>query len=221
MRFPQLSRFAVKEKYPLHRAHTETMPPFEVIQERLKSSKPGDSLKKILNLLLEFGAALIDHVLSKAGFHSNCKIGQGFNIEEDMPKLQSALQEGQQILDEAKKSVSKGYIIQKKELKVTSDGKEDFIYANVEFHPFLFEQVKHQIFKEFETFDLAVDEYFSSMEGQKLELKVLQQEREALKKLDNVRKDHDKRLVTLTKAQEEDKQKAELIARLYIKRINI
>lgn len=192
------------------------MPPIEEIQERLKNSKPGETVKKILNLLLEFGASLIDHVLSKAGFHPNCKIGQGFDVEVDMPKLESALQEAQEILDEAKKNVSKGYIIQKKESKVNPDGKEDFINANIEFHPLLFEQVKNQTYKEFESFDLAVDEYFSSMEGQKLDLKVLQQEREALKKLDNVRKDHDQRLVSLTKVQEEDKQKAELIARLYI-----
>lgn len=41
----------------------------------------------------------------------------------------------------------------------------------------------------------------------------LQQEREAMKKLENVRKDHNQRLVGLEKAQEEDKLKAELITR--------
>lgn len=206
-------RFAVKEKYPSDRAHTETMPQIEEIKKRLENAKPGEQLKKILNLLLEFGASLIDHVLLKAGFQHNCKIGQNFHIETDFTKLQLALEEGQRILDEAKTNVSKGYIIHKKESKVTPDGKEEFIYANVEFHPLLFEQIKSQTYKEFDTFDLAVDEYFSSMEGQKLELKVLQQERDALKKLDNVRKDHDQRLVSLTQVQEEDKQKAELIAR--------
>jgi hypothetical protein len=41
----------------------------------------------------------------------------------------------------------------------------------------------------------------------------LQQEREALQKLERVKKDHDKRLITLEKTQEVDKQKAELISR--------
>lgn len=41
----------------------------------------------------------------------------------------------------------------------------------------------------------------------------LQQEREAMKKLENVRKDHSQRLVGLEKAQETDKLKAELITR--------
>ncbi|XP_051159476.1 ribosome quality control complex subunit NEMF homolog [Leptopilina boulardi] len=205
-------RFAVREKYPLDRAHKETMPEFEEIKKRLQNAKQGEPLKKILNLLLEFGASLIDHVLLKAGF-INCKIGQNFHIENDLPKLHSALMEAELILNDGKKIISKGYIVQKKETKITADGNEEFIYANIEFHPYLFEQIKNQTCKEFDTFDNAVDEYFSSMEGQKLELKVLQQERDALKKLDNVRKDHDQRLISLTKTQDVDKQKAELIAR--------
>lgn len=51
------------------------------------------------------------------------------------------------------------------------------------------------------------------LEGQKLEMRALQQEREAMKKLENVRKDHDQRLLALEKTQELDKQKAELITR--------
>lgn len=207
-------RFAVREKYPLDRAHKETMPEFEEIKKRLQNAKQGEPLKKILNLLLEFGASLIDHVLLKAGF-LNCKIGQNFHIENDLPKLHSALIEAELILNDGKKIISKGYIVQKKETKITADGNEEFIYANIEFHPYLFEQIKNQTCKEFDTFDNAVDEYFSSMEGQKLELKVLQQERDALKKLDNVRKDHDQRLISLTKTQDVDKQKAELIARYF------
>lgn len=67
--------------------------------------------------------------------------------------------------------------------------------------------------KEFTTFNEAVDEFFSSLESQKLELRAVQQEREAMKKLENVRKDHDQRLEALEKTQNVDKQKAELITR--------
>jgi hypothetical protein len=55
-----------------------------------------------------------------------------------MPKLILAL-EDVNIMDHAKKNVLKGYIIQKKEIKPTENGEEDFIYANIEFHPLLFE----------------------------------------------------------------------------------
>lgn len=57
----------------------------------------------------------------------------------------------------------------------------------------------------------AVDEFFSSQESQKIDMKTLQQEREALKKLSNVKKDHTKRLEELNKVQDDDKKKAELI----------
>lgn len=206
-------RFAVKEKYPVDRAHQNTMPPMEEIQNHLQNAKAGENLKKLLNPLLEFGSAVIDHVLLKHGFTVSCKIGKDFNIAEHMSNLISALKCADEMMDFARKNVSKGYIIQKKESKLTPDGKEDSIYANIEFHPFLFEQHKDFPFKEFDSFDVAVDEYFSTMEGQKLDLKVLQQEREALKKLDNVKKDHNQRLISLEKTQEIDKQKAELISR--------
>lgn len=44
-------------------------------------------------------------------------------------------------------------------------------------------------------------------------ISALQQEREAIKKLENVQKDHSQRLMRLETAQEEDKLKAELITR--------
>ena len=47
----------------------------------------------------------------------------------------------------------------------------------------------------------AVDEFFSKIESQKLDTKALQQEKAVLKKLDNVKKDHEKRLGSLQKAQ--------------------
>lgn len=60
---------------------------------------------------------------------------------------------------------------------------------------------------------MAVDEFFSSLESQKIDMKAIHQEREAFKKLTNVKKDHDQRLQALEKTQELDKQKAELITR--------
>ncbi|XP_012286899.1 nuclear export mediator factor NEMF homolog [Orussus abietinus] len=206
-------RFAVKEKYPLNRARQCAIPSMEEIERAIKEAKTGDNLKKILNPRVEFGPAIIDHILLKVGLRAGCKIGKDFKIPEDMPKLTSALELATEIFDNARKNVSKGYIIQKKEIKPSTDGTEEYIFANVEFHSMLFEQIKDQPYKEFETFDLAVDEYFSTMEGQKLDLKALQQEREAVKKLENVRKDHSLRLIGLEESQELDKIKAELIMR--------
>lgn len=47
----------------------------------------------------------------------------------------------------------------------------------------------------------AVDEFFSKMESQKLDVKALQQEKHAMKKLENVKRDHEQRLEALHQAQ--------------------
>lgn len=46
-----------------------------------------------------------------------------------------------------------------------------------------------------------MDEFFSKMEGQKLDMKALQQEKQALKKLENFRQNHEQRLEALHQAQ--------------------
>lgn len=56
-----------------------------------------------------------------------------------------------------------------------------------------------------------MDEFYSSLESQKHDLKALQRERTALKKLENVRRDHDNRLEALRYEQNEDKRKALVI----------
>lgn len=107
-----------------------------------------------------------------------------------------------------------GVIIQKQELKPSQDDQEtEYFYHNIEYHPFLFHQHKDMPHKEFDSFDKSVDEFYSTLEGQKIDVKTMQQERDALKKLSNVKRDHEKRLDDLSKVQVEDKKRAELITR--------
>ncbi|KAL7296937.1 hypothetical protein TKK_0009377 [Trichogramma kaykai] len=206
-------RFAVKEKYPESRAHTKLIPTLEELRDIFKAAKSGETLKKVLNPHLEIGPSVLEHILVTSGLATNCKIGNDFDVTRDVEKFYESLLTTEKIFNDARSNVSKGYIVQKKQSKYTEDGKEEYLYVNVEFHPFLFEQFKDRPFKEFETFDKAVDEYFSNMEGQKLDVKALQQEREALKKLENVKKDHEKRLSSLSVTQEIDVMKAELITK--------
>lgn len=71
------------------------------------------------------------------------------------------------------KNIFQGYILQKKEQRDPSS--EDFLLTNQEFHPMVFLQMRGQPVKEFPTFDQAVDEFFSSQESQKIDLRALQQ----------------------------------------------
>ncbi|XP_068618878.1 ribosome quality control complex subunit NEMF homolog [Battus philenor] len=209
-------RFAVREKYPLSRAKTDySAPSEETLRDIFAKCKPGDNLKKVLNPNVEYGAAVIDHVLLENGLAGNLKVNkeQGFLVERDMKKLVAALKQAEQMLDNAKSEVAKGYIIQKKEERPAAEGESKFLLTNQEFHPMLFAQYKDQPYSEHDSFDRAVDEFFSALEGQKIDLKTVQMEREAMKKLQNVRKDHDKRVTDLKRVQLDDKKAAELISR--------
>lgn len=145
------------------------------------------------------------------------KSARYFDEAKDFDALVQALDEADAIMKdvEGKDGQPHGYIIQKAELKPpTEEGAEpeEFRY-NIEYHPYLFEQYREFKYKEFDRFDTAVDEFYSTLIGQKIDMKTFNQECEALKKLSNVKKDHEKRLEELNKVQVLNKQRAELITR--------
>lgn len=144
-------------------------------------------------------------------------IVQYFDESKHFNTLVQALDEADNIMKNAdrKEGEPRGFIIRKMATKPpTSEVAEaEEFYYNVEYHPMMYEQNRGRPFKELPTFDAAVDEYYSTMIGQKIDLKTYQQECEALKKLSNVKKDHEKRLEELGKAQVLNKQRAELITR--------
>ncbi|XP_017143812.1 nuclear export mediator factor NEMF homolog [Drosophila miranda] len=134
-----------------------------------------------------------------------------FDMVNDLPTLKMAVKKALNLIKDGNNGESKGYIIHVKEEKPIEDGKIEYFLRNIEFQPFLFAQFKDNEFSMFESFLEAVDEFYSTQESQMIDMKTLQQEREALKKLSNVKKDHAKRLEELTKVQDDDKKKAELI----------
>lgn len=138
--------------------------------------------------------------------------GRYFDENKDLRTLIDALNDADAFLKNV--SNSRGYIIQRAETKPAADGNEpeEFLY-NIEYHPYLFDQFSSFKHKEFETFDASVDEFYSTMIGQKIDMKTFNQECEALKKLSNVKRDHEKRLEDLSKQQHLNRQKAELITR--------
>lgn len=235
-------RFAVREKFPLTRARGDDGPPStNVIKERITQARPGDNLRGILNPMLPFGASLIDHCLAEHELHQvqiggeeaeeepsadgqkkkkkkNRNKGGGQNyrdfvMDQDFPVLMNAINDMYSIMQKAMQEPSPGFIVQKKEVKPTQDGTEEFYFTNVEFQPLLYRQFMKEPVREFPSFVQAVDEFYSNLESQKIDLKAFQQERDALKKISKVRQDHAQRLEDLAKVQQVDRQKAELITR--------
>lgn len=201
-------KFIVREKYPVDKARSaDESFHREDICSALKIAKDGDTIKKVIMPLIVFGPTLLEHVLVKNGFPKNCAINKSFKLETDIDRLFLCLEEAESLMKEIAKN-PEGYVIHKVE-KSNMDASE--IVTNVEFHPYLFHQFKDLRYTLHPSFDKAVDIFFSSMEGQKIDLKAFQKEKEALKKLENVKKDHEKRLVKLHDSQAEDIKKAQLI----------
>uniref|UniRef100_F6TDD6 Ribosome quality control complex subunit NEMF n=1 Tax=Ciona intestinalis TaxID=7719 RepID=F6TDD6_CIOIN len=200
-------KVAVHEPYPRNTARqVEPFISIEKLKEILQSAKNGSLVKRILNPHLPYGAACIEHAIINAGFSPDVKLGGEFQFERDCEKLHESLKSCEEMMQTAKSLQCKGYIVQKIETK--SDGE---LKTNVEFHPFVFNQHKHRNLQEFESFNKAVDEFFGSLESQKNDMKSLQRERAAMRKLENVRKDHESRLSGLRSEQESDEMKAALI----------
>lgn len=206
-------KFAVREHYPVDIAKArEPLLTMERLKEILENAQKGDQLKRVLNPHLPYGATLIEHCLLESGLSSNFKIDQ-LTGDTALEKVHSALKMAEEYMDSTLNFEGKGYIIQKKEKKPSLEPEKptEDILTYEEFHPFLFSQYVTCPYVEFDNFDKAVDEFYSKMEGQKIDLKALHQEKQALKKLENVRKDHEERLESLNVAQEIDKAKGELI----------
>lgn len=200
-------KFVVREKYPIEKLMSKTS--FynkEEVNSILNSAKEGESLKKILMPIVAFGPGLLDHVLLKNNFPKNSIINKHIKVPADIHRIFLCLEEADGIVQEIKKKCD-GYIIH----KVEKAGESQEVITNVEFHPYLFHQFSDSKYTLYPSFDKAVDHFFSSMEGQKIDLKALQKEKEALKKLANVKKDHEQRLLKLHSSQTEDIQKAQLI----------
>ncbi|XP_068110271.1 ribosome quality control complex subunit NEMF [Hyperolius riggenbachi] len=206
-------KFAVREHYPVSNAKArDPLLSMERLKEIIASAQKGDQVKRILNPHLPYGATLIEHCLMDTGLSGNIKADQ-LTEEADLEKVHLALQKAEEYMDTTMNYKGKGYIIQKKEKKpsLEPDKPSEDILTYEEFHPFLFAQHANSQYVEFDTFDKAVDEFYSKLEGQKIDIKALHMEKQALKKLENVRKDHVQRLEVLQNAQETDKFKGELI----------
>lgn len=144
--------------------------------------------------------------------------------------VKAALDEADAELVKVKQlSRSNGYIVQKtqssddalkskrKGASFNKDEEPKTITTNVDFFPIRscaerkVSQEQGLVLVEYESFDKAVDVYYCNMESQKLDSKAFVAEKEARKKLENLKIAHERRLEDLSKAQRDDEEKARLI----------
>ncbi|KAM9842428.1 ribosome quality control complex subunit NEMF [Aulostomus maculatus] len=207
-------KIAVRERYPVESARPpEPLISLERLAEIISKAPNGEQMKRVLNPHLPYGATLIEHCLIEAGLPGSVKVDSQVDASQVAPKILEALQMAETYMDKTENFSGKGFIVQKSEKKpsLTPGKPSEELLTYEEFHPFLFAQHLKSPFLEFESFDKAVDEFFSKMESQKIDMKALQQEKHALKKLENVKRDHEQRLEALHQVQEVDRVKGELV----------
>ena len=223
-------KFAVREVYQKDRARQYSPLISESrLKEILHEAKPNAQIKKLLVPHVEFGGALLEHCLVEAGFPGNVSIGKGLDIQNDaqIAQLYLGLVRGEEVYQAMLKSdETVGFIIQKEEKRpknsITSrsllssasvpvDQEMESVLTYAEFQPHLFSQLREKPFARFDNFDAAVDEFFSKIESQRLDQKAFQQQKEAVKKLTNVKEDQERRILQLKDAQELDFKRGRLV----------
>jgi len=187
----------------------------------------------------KYGPALIDHIIKKSNLNPSLKVFTEFDISPASPQMHSLLKafnEADEIVNSINNNQNKGYIIShkldqvknncivKKDEKKNEENKENengnesenektdnIIYD--EFHPYLFKQFEDRADDViiFPSFNEAVDEYYSKMEAQQMELKKKNTENVAQRKLDNVRKVQEDRIKSLEEASEKSVEMAQAI----------
>uniref|UniRef100_A0A673ZE08 Ribosome quality control complex subunit NEMF n=1 Tax=Salmo trutta TaxID=8032 RepID=A0A673ZE08_SALTR len=199
-------KIAVRERYPVENARPpEPLISLERLTEVLSKATNGEQVKRVLNPHLPYGATLIEHCLMEVGLPGFIKVDSQYDAARDAPKILDALQMAEDYME---KTASFDGTVGLTYVQVSNIV---FFYRYEEFHPFLFAQHANSHYVEFDTFDKAVDEYYSKMESQRIDVKALQQEKQALKKLDNVKRDHVQRLEALHQLQEVDRLRGELV----------
>ncbi|KAL8908035.1 MAG: hypothetical protein Q9171_005616 [Xanthocarpia ochracea] len=192
-----------------------------------KKKKSGDLLRKaIAASMSEFPPMLIDHAFRATGFESSKPIAEVLNDETLVDRLVVALREAQQLVERiADNKSSKGYIFAKarsdpaphptpddiSNVPQNAGSQGNMMYEDFQpFKPLQLEAPEWTIY-EFDGFNKAVDEFFSSIEGQKLESRLAEREQNAKRKLDNARQDHAKRIGGLQQVQELNVRKAQAV----------
>lgn len=190
--------------------------------------KSGDVLRKALATSLnEFPPMLIDHALRVTCFDSSIGVEDILKEPTKMHSLMLVLKEAQNVIGGIMSmNAPRGYIVAKSIAAPNSASKNKLAMASSsdnsasnrvlyeDFHPFLpkqFEDNPDLTVLQYDGFNKTVDEFFSSIEGQKLESRLSEREENAKKKLEAARQDHEKRLGGLQQAQEIHVRKAQAI----------
>eukprot|EP00163_Fabomonas_tropica_P016567 TRINITY_DN2966_c0_g1_i2.p1 TRINITY_DN2966_c0_g1~~TRINITY_DN2966_c0_g1_i2.p1 ORF type:complete len:941 (+),score=212.33 TRINITY_DN2966_c0_g1_i2:245-3067(+) len=181
------------------------------------------ALKHCLNLHLDYGPELVEHAILTAGLTNGLKLTTEEDALKLLPALVAAFEDCEQVLQDAASGNHSGYIIYKdrnddlpQSLQPDPTAQDPEVseaagQLYLEFVPFLLKQHVGEKHKEFPTFSMAMDEYFSKSEAQKESVKKSQMEQKAKKKLEAAKAQQHAWIEELGQDSELNVRKAQLI----------
>ncbi|KAI8722298.1 hypothetical protein NCS52_00373300 [Fusarium sp. LHS14.1] len=187
--------------------------------KKLKGKPGGDLRKSLAVSITEIPPVLVDHSLHTNKFDTSIKPDEILANETLLDDLVKSLTEARKTVDELTSSGEcTGYIFAKRREKLEGaedDDKpkrENLLYED--FHPFVPQKLSKDPnieVLEFKGYNETVDEFFSSLEGQKLESRLTEREAAAKRKLDAAKQEQAKRIEGLQEAQNLNFRKAAAI----------
>jgi predicted ribosome quality control (RQC) complex YloA/Tae2 family protein len=194
----------------------------DATSSKKQKGKPGGDLRKSLAVsITELPPVLVDHWLHTNNFDTTVKPDEVLANESLLDELVKSLQEARKIVEELTSSETcTGYIFAKRrerpdvaEADEESKTKRDNLLYD-DFHPFIPYKLKKDPaieVLEFQGYNETVDEFFSSLEGQRLESKLSEREATAKRKLEAAKNEQNKRIEGLQEAQTLNFRKAAAI----------
>lgn len=179
--------------------------------KKKQKRKFGDELRRgLATTLEEFPPIVVDHAFAVTGFEPTSKPGEVLENQALFESLFNALEEARKIVDDVTSSATcKGYIFAKRrESKEENaeapqeDKPQNLLYED--FQPFLprrYETDPEYTILTYENFNKTIDEFFSSLEGQKLEGRLNEREEAAKRKLEAVKQIQEQKVEGLKQAQ--------------------
>ncbi|KAL6571712.1 hypothetical protein OROHE_003355 [Orobanche hederae] len=175
------------------------------------------TLKAVLGEALGYGPALCEHIILDGGLVPSTKVGKDFKLDDNTTQvLAEAILRFEDWLSDViyGETVPNGYILMQqkssgKKKDVSETGNNVQIYD--EFCPLLLNQFKSRDSIQFETFDAALDEFYSKIESQRAEQQQKAKENFAMQKLDKIKIDQESRVHVLKREVERNMKIAEII----------
>lgn len=181
------------------------------VSKKKPKRKAGDELRRgLATTIEELPPIVVDHAFKATGFEPTTKPVDVLESQALFDALFESLEQARRIVDDITGSKNcKGYIIAKRrEPKATdsTEAQEDkqagLLYEDFQpFVPHKFEKDDAYTVLTFDNYNKTVDEFFSSIEGQKLESRLNDKEAAAKRKLEAVREIQEQKVESLKQAQ--------------------